>query len=123
MPSFEVAKRCSTRMPLASKKAGRDLSSLALVAAGAAEQQRFGREEVGVAEQVVLAQRVVRHLRVVQALRVQRAGEGRVDLARVPAAAVEALFLQPAGHVVQQLQQHGVAQQRIAGQRARGAWA
>ena len=97
------------------------LQQLARVAAGAAQQQRLGREEVGVAEQVVSrpAGRPAPACRAGsaraacrgRALRTSRACQRR---------AVEALLLQPAGDVVQQLQQHAVAQQRIAGQRACG---
>ena len=99
---------------------GQGLERLAPVAAGAAEQQRIGGEEVGVAQQVLLGQRVVAALAVVQRDHAQIAGRGCVDRAAHEAPVALALpFLELADHVVVQVDEHVAARGRDAGQRAR----
>ena len=97
------------------------LQGLARVAAGAAEQQRVGREEVGVGQEVRLGQCVLGQQRVVQRLHTQGAGEGRGHRALDPACANRPPLFDAPGHVVEHRQQHLALGRREAGQRARGA--
>jgi hypothetical protein len=87
------------------------LDQLACVAAAVAQQQRFRREEVGVAQQPVLGERVLLEQGVMQRLDTDRAWEGRGHLAALPALAFPPHFLHPPGHVVQHAQQHSAARE------------